>query len=179
MVCGLPDGVVVADRRAWVELTPALRATTMREPMARELGDDVELSWIWEARRRPAAAASTTIDPHHAQSYDQPGRLDARMSDETREGSMRIPRIGVAVAVAATAAMASVGTAGAHPSCWGHASSMFAMEGRMGEHSSSFDTPRLGLRNLARAVLGEDATMEDLGAFVADAEGYEIEACSS
>jgi hypothetical protein len=35
--------------------------------------------------------------------------------------------------------------------CWGQASQVFARMGLMGEHSSSSDTPRPGLRNLARA----------------------------
>jgi hypothetical protein len=103
---------------------------------------------------------------------------DARKGGELWGPAMRVPRLGVVVATAATAVMVSVGAAGAHPSCWGQASSTFAMEGRMGAHASSFESPRLGLRNLARTVLGEDATMADLGAFVAAAEGYEIEACA-
>jgi hypothetical protein len=54
--------------------------------------------------------------------------------------------------------------------------------GEMGEHSSSFETPRLGLRNLARqlADLGiiPDSSMASLGAFVATELGLSIEACS-
>jgi hypothetical protein len=66
-------------------------------------------------------------------------------------------------------------------SCWGQASAVFAQMGVMGEHSSSFDTPRLGLRNLARALYDqgviEDDTMQALGAFVAAELGLDIEAC--
>lgn len=66
--------------------------------------------------------------------------------------------------------------------CWGQATKAFAQTGRMGEHASSFETPRLGLRNLARDlhagdVLADDS-MQALGAFVAEAEGLEIDACS-
>jgi hypothetical protein len=66
-------------------------------------------------------------------------------------------------------------------SCWGQASAVFAQMGEMGEHSSSFDTPRLGLRNLARQlyeadIIAED-TMQALGSFVADELGLTIEAC--
>jgi hypothetical protein len=61
--------------------------------------------------------------------------------------------------------------------CWGQASKVFAQMGEMGEHSSGFPTPRLGLRNLARAVFGEDGTMQDLGAFVEADLGLEIDAC--
>lgn len=61
--------------------------------------------------------------------------------------------------------------------CWGQASAVFARMGEMGEHSSSFDTPRYGLANLARLLLGEDATIQDLGAVVAADLGLTIEAC--
>jgi hypothetical protein len=66
-------------------------------------------------------------------------------------------------------------------SCWGQASRVFAQMGEMGEHASSFDTPRLGLRNLARALheagILEEDTMQALGAFVAAELGLTIEAC--
>jgi hypothetical protein len=66
-------------------------------------------------------------------------------------------------------------------SCWGQASAGFARMGEMGEHSSGFDSPRLGLRNLARALYAmgviEDDTMQALGAFVAAELGLEIAAC--
>jgi hypothetical protein len=66
-------------------------------------------------------------------------------------------------------------------SCWGQASAVFAQMGVMGEHSSSFDTPRLGLRNLARVLYEQgviaDDTMQALGAFVSSELGLTIEAC--
>ena len=66
-------------------------------------------------------------------------------------------------------------------SCWGQASAVFAQMGLMGEHSSQQPNPRLGLRNLARALadLGviPDDSMASLGAFVAAELGLEIEAC--
>ena len=66
-------------------------------------------------------------------------------------------------------------------SCWGQASAVFAQMGEMGEHSSQQATPRLGLRNLARALdeLGvtSDDSMASLGAFVADSLGLTVEAC--
>jgi hypothetical protein len=65
--------------------------------------------------------------------------------------------------------------------CWGQASRVFAQMGLMGEHASSFDTPRVGLRNLARelhaAGLISDDSMAALGAFVAASLGLTIEAC--
>jgi hypothetical protein len=66
--------------------------------------------------------------------------------------------------------------------CWGQASAVFAQMGEMGEHSSSYDTPRLGLRNLARMLYNagiiEDDSMAALGQFVAEAEGLSVEACN-
>jgi hypothetical protein len=77
------------------------------------------------------------------------------------------------------------GTVQAAPSknsCWGQASAVFAQMGYMGEHSSSFATPRLGLRNLARQLAATgvipDDSMASLGAFVATELGLSIEACS-
>jgi hypothetical protein len=66
-------------------------------------------------------------------------------------------------------------------SCWGQATQVFARMGAMGEHASSYDTPRLGLRNLARALheqgVIEDDTLQALGAFVADELGLSVAAC--
>jgi hypothetical protein len=66
-------------------------------------------------------------------------------------------------------------------SCWGQASAVFARMGAMGEHASGFETPRLGLRNLARALAEAgvipDDSMAALGAFVAEELGLSIEAC--
>jgi hypothetical protein len=65
--------------------------------------------------------------------------------------------------------------------CWGQATKVFAQTGEMGEHSSQQPNPRLGLRNLARAlydagVIDADS-MQALGAFVATELGLEISAC--
>ena len=66
-------------------------------------------------------------------------------------------------------------------SCWGQATAVFAQMGAMGEHASSFPTPRLGLRNLARALaeMGviPDDSMASLGAFAANELGLEVNAC--
>ena len=65
--------------------------------------------------------------------------------------------------------------------CWGQASAVFAQTGEMGEHASQEETPRLGLRNLARALVEQgviaDDSMQALGAFVADTLGLSIDAC--
>jgi len=65
--------------------------------------------------------------------------------------------------------------------CWGQATAVFAQMGIMGEHASNQPTPRLGLRNLARAlydagVLADDS-LQSLGAFVANELGLSIDAC--
>lgn len=66
--------------------------------------------------------------------------------------------------------------------CWGQATKVFAQMGEMGEHASGFENPRLGLRNLARALyeadIIEDDSMQALGAFVADELGLSIAACA-
>lgn len=65
--------------------------------------------------------------------------------------------------------------------CWGQASAVFAQTGELGVHSAEQATPRLGLRNLARALYDQgvlpDDSMQALGAFVADALGLSIDAC--
>lgn len=65
--------------------------------------------------------------------------------------------------------------------CWGQATKVFAQMGHMGEHASQQPTPRLGLRNLARALVKEgviaDDSMQALGAFVASELGLNIDAC--
>lgn len=67
--------------------------------------------------------------------------------------------------------------------CWGQASAVFAQTGVMGEHSSQQPTPRLGLRNLARALYEQgvipDGSMQALGVFVANELGISIEACGT
>ena len=65
--------------------------------------------------------------------------------------------------------------------CWGQATSVFARMGAMGEHSSSFPTPRLGLRNLDRLLADSgaipDDSMASLGQFVVADLGLSIDAC--
>jgi hypothetical protein len=65
--------------------------------------------------------------------------------------------------------------------CWGQATKVFARTGEMGEHASQQPTPRLGLRNLARALAEAgvipDDSMQSLGQFVAGELGLSIDAC--
>jgi hypothetical protein len=72
-------------------------------------------------------------------------------------------------------------SAGQSDACWGQATAVFARMGEMGEHASQEPTPRLGLRNLARALAEQgvipDDSMQALGQFVANTLGLTIEAC--
>lgn len=74
-----------------------------------------------------------------------------------------------------------VGAAPDDQACWGQATRVFALTGEMGEHASDQPTPRLGLRNLARALFEDgvipDDSMQALGAFVASELGLSIDAC--
>ena len=67
-------------------------------------------------------------------------------------------------------------------SCWGQVSAVAGQTGELGAHSSSQTNPRIGLKNLAVALADagiiEDDSMAALGAFVADADGLVVEACS-
>lgn len=99
--------------------------------------------------------------------------------------SIFIVGIIAAFVLAPATGLSSGSTVSAAPdakACWGQASQVFAQMGAMGEHSSSFPTPRAGLRNLARllsdAGVIPDDSMQALGAFVAAELGLEIESCS-
>jgi hypothetical protein len=47
----------------------------------------------------------------------------------------------------------------------------------IGQHASSQEEPRLGLGNVARQVLGEDAHVGDLGAFLGEIDGDDATHC--
>ena len=65
--------------------------------------------------------------------------------------------------------------------CWGEATEVFARMGEMGTHASQQSEPRLGLRNVARALYQQgvipDDTLRALGAFLSSAFGLTIESC--
>ena len=79
------------------------------------------------------------------------------------------------------AVMAAESAVAANAACWGQASAVFAQTGTMGQHASQQPSPRLGLRNLARALFEAgtipDDSMAALGQFVTDALGLEVDAC--
>ena len=65
--------------------------------------------------------------------------------------------------------------------CWGEATQVFAQMGEMGEHASQQSTPRLGLRNVAKALFEQgvlpDDSLQALGAFLSSALGLTIDSC--
>jgi hypothetical protein len=75
-------------------------------------------------------------------------------------------RLGAILATLAVAlALPAAAGAADNSNCWGTVTSQRAVAvGDVGEHSSSFaGGARLGLANVARLVLGDDATLGDLG----------------
>jgi hypothetical protein len=98
---------------------------------------------------------------------------------------MRTSRVGIAMLLASILLIGTFASGAAQSNeqaCWGQATKAFAHMGVMGEHASEFETPRLGLRNLARALYEqgviEDDSMQSLGSFVADELGLSIDACN-
>ena len=91
-------------------------------------------------------------------------------------------RLAAALAAAALASAigAPVAFAGnSNAGCWGTVVSQRASTLHdMGTHSSSFaGSRRLGLANVARAVLGPDATLGDLGAALGSLDGLDETHC--
>ena len=89
---------------------------------------------------------------------------------------------GVALSALAFASSVPASAAPSSDACWGQASAVFAQTGVMGEHASQQPTPRLGLRNLARALEGTgviaDDSMAALGLFVVAELGLDVDACA-
>jgi hypothetical protein len=87
----------------------------------------------------------------------------------------------IVVLILVGALMPTAAQAASDRACWGQATKVFAKMGVMGEHAAEFETPRLGLRNLARALYASgdipDDSMQALGAFVAEALELSIDAC--
>ncbi len=94
---------------------------------------------------------------------------DAVAPDRTRPVASRV------------AALDQAESSASDKACWGQATRAFAQLGELGEHASHQSNPRLGLRNVARAlyeagVLADDS-IQALGAFLASASGLSIDAC--
>ncbi|MFE5672164.1 hypothetical protein ACFQ58_11225 [Agromyces sp. NPDC056523] len=76
----------------------------------------------------------------------------------------------------ATLAVATPAVAADGSNCWGVVSSQAARsDGGLGEHSSSFDEPRLGLGNVAR-LFGVDG-LGGLGSLLASIDGNDATSC--
>ena len=89
-------------------------------------------------------------------------------------------RLGAILATLAVAlALPAAAGAADNSRCWGIVTSQRAVAvGDVGEHSSSFaGERRLGLANVARLVLGADATLGDLGAALGSLDGLDATHC--
>jgi hypothetical protein len=66
----------------------------------------------------------------------------------------------------------------ATPNCLGVVTSQRAVAHHdIGQHASSQEEPRFGLGNVATQVLGEDAHVGDLGAFLGEIDGDDATNC--
>lgn len=77
--------------------------------------------------------------------------------------------------------IASPASAGGRPdnaNCFGVVTSQRAVALHdVGEHASAQEEPRLGLGNVTRLLLGDDAKMGDFGAFLAEIDGIDATNC--
>ncbi|MPZ60292.1 MAG: hypothetical protein GEU93_03135 [Propionibacteriales bacterium] len=66
----------------------------------------------------------------------------------------------------------------ANPNCFGVVSAQRAVAHHdIGEHASAQEEPRLGLGNVSRLILGEDAHIGDFGAFLGEIDGDDATHC--
>lgn len=89
-------------------------------------------------------------------------------------------RLGLALASAALAATVfAPGAFAASPqNCWGTVSNQLAQfAGGLGAHTSAQSEPRLGLGNVARLFLGDDAKVYQLGSLLASIDGIQETSC--
>lgn len=87
--------------------------------------------------------------------------------------------IGAALAVLVTAGPASAAAdPPANPNCLGVVTHQRAVaQHDIGAHASSQEEPRLGLGNVTRLILGEDAHIGDFGAFLGKIDGDPATSC--
>jgi hypothetical protein len=85
----------------------------------------------------------------------------------------------LAAALAVALALPAAAFAADNSNCWGVVVSQRAVAvGDIGEHTSSFAPgPRLGLANVAKLILGPDATMGDLGSALGSLDGIDATSC--
>ncbi|MGH8824818.1 MAG: hypothetical protein ACRDVN_10115 [Jiangellaceae bacterium] len=82
----------------------------------------------------------------------------------------------IALALALSAGIVSVPAAAAdtpdNPNCMGVVTAQRAVANHdIGEHASAQEEPRLGLGNVTRLILGDDAHIGDFGAFLGEIDG--------
>lgn len=83
-----------------------------------------------------------------------------------------------ALAVLVTAAPTSATGRPANPNCLGVVTQQRAVAHHdIGEHASSQEEPRLGLGNVSRLILGEDAHIGDFGALLGEIDGDPATSC--
>jgi hypothetical protein len=107
------------------------------------------------------------------------------MTSETRANlkqgaNVRRPMILAAMTTGAFVAFVPVASADppTNPSCFGVVSAQRAVALHdIGEHASSQEEPRLGLGNVTREILGEDAHISDFGTFLGDIDGIDATSC--
>ena len=91
-------------------------------------------------------------------------------------------RSATVLAIGLFAGLVTAPTAAADPPenarCFGVVTSQRAVaEHDIGEHASSQEEPRLGLGNVTRLILGEDAHIGDFGAFLGEIEEIPATSC--
>jgi hypothetical protein len=66
----------------------------------------------------------------------------------------------------------------ANPNCLGVVTAQRAVAHHdIGAHASAQEEPRLGLGNITREILGEDAHIGDFGAFLGEIDGDDATSC--
>ncbi|HEU4540966.1 MAG TPA: hypothetical protein VFR23_07535 [Jiangellaceae bacterium] len=88
----------------------------------------------------------------------------------------------LALAIGLLAGLVAAPVAAANPSenaeCFGVVSSQRAVADHdIGQHASEQEEPRLGLGNVTRLILGDDAKMGDFGAFLGEIDGIPETSC--
>jgi hypothetical protein len=80
--------------------------------------------------------------------------------------------LGLALSAGVAAAPVAAADPPETPNCLGVVTAQRAVANHdIGEHASAQEEPRLGLGNVTRLILGDDAHIGDLGAFLGEIDG--------
>ncbi|TDC46520.1 hypothetical protein E1212_26700 [Jiangella ureilytica] len=93
---------------------------------------------------------------------------------------MRLTSAALALAGLTLASLPAVAAADppTNPNCLGVVTAQRAVAHHdLGDHASSQEEPRLGLGNVTRLILGEDAHIGDFGAFLGQIDGDDATYC--